>query len=112
MRLLEADARAISIMAPAAGPSGSTQASNFSFCRRPPHSRGVWMVSTPNWRKHSANKLLDDSYKSKSATRAIDLRWLGRVGAVANDVLMSPGLNSLEVHSDGGFGGWTDFERA
>src|SRR5262249_6441591 len=70
MRLFEAEVRADSMTAWAAGPNWITQASNFSFFSRSEASPLSETLSMPNCRKHSERVFLPGSFMSTRATRA------------------------------------------
>src|SRR5215510_3095341 len=70
MRLFEGEERAASITACAAGPSFTTQASNFSLRRRSAALPSTITDSMPNWRKHSVRIFLLSSWRSIMAMRA------------------------------------------
>src|SRR5579863_4725592 len=83
-RLLEGELRSDSITDSAPFAKASTQASNFSLCRRSAALAVMGMVSTLNWRKHSVRSARFDSFKPTNAARAADLRRMGRgAGTVA-----------------------------
>src|SRR5712691_1828745 len=70
MRLFEHEVRADSITASAPGPNFTTQASNFSLCKRSGISPVMTTVSMPNCLKQSDKTFLADSLISIRATRA------------------------------------------
>src|SRR5882762_6569300 len=76
MRLFDGEVRAASITACAAGPSFTTQASNFSLRRRSAAFSVTITASIPNWRKHSARMAWLPSLRSNMAMRAA--AFLGR----------------------------------
>src|SRR5579864_3803747 len=99
-RLLEGDLRAASITASAPLARGRTHASNFSLCRRSAALDDMTTVSIPNWRKHSASRVREESFRSTRAVRAVDFRVTGGGGRTYADVFTMVGDNRiLKVHS-------------
>src|ERR1700733_3989840 len=73
-RLFEGETRADSITFSAPLPSGKTQASNFSLCKRSAALEVTTTVSMPNWRKHSASRAREESDRFTKAVRAAVFR--------------------------------------
>src|ERR1700680_4414699 len=101
-RLFEGELRAASITASAPSPNPRTQASNFSLCRRSAASEDMTTVSILNCRKHSASRVLDDSFKPTSAVRAADLRTVGARAKVVAKALCIVGEHSTFQNHCGG----------
>src|SRR6266850_707471 len=70
MRLLEVEVRMASITGCAPGPSRTTQASNFSCCRRAAELAGISTGSMPNCLKQSVRMVRVLSLRSTRAMRA------------------------------------------
>src|ERR1700739_2727027 len=87
LRLLEGEVRNDFITGSAPFASASTQASNFSLCRRSAPLVVMETVSTLNWRKHSVKSARLDSFNPTNAARAADLRRMGRGARVAAKAL-------------------------
>src|SRR5215469_14989307 len=96
MRLFEAEVRADSITASAAGVKFTTQASNFSLANRSAALPIRDTVSTPNWRKHSERIDMAGSFMSTKAARAAALRG-GGMGAVAVLKPLSMGIVTVAL---------------
>src|SRR5437660_10298291 len=76
-------------MVSASPSSFSTQASNFSFLRRSAACSVMRTVPIPNFREHSDNTILAESFTLMSATRAQFFLLLGVAAALARALLIT-----------------------
>src|ERR1700746_896454 len=66
----------------------------------------------PNWRKHSASMVREDSPKSTRAVRATDFRVVGDGGRTEAKLFVMGGDYLVKAHSGAGFGACERYKRA